>query len=451
MRDDAQLIESLSSSGNLPPVIQALLSSSQPEYKQAGIEALLKMQGPKPAPQMQTIKGTDQYGRPTERAVQWNSASGSWEDVSAGSSAPQSAPQTAGTGEPTHQPSVMAPAPVAPQQRADGPPPFDLEELLDPARAVANPQAPQEPLYGQQSVARGGKTGMDGTPVAPAPAPPPQQAPAQLPAGVEAGPPAPKEMIGAGLAQDIGPDGSPLWRRTQSGLQPVLVSQEHLKERAKAEALAPERDVTNNQIAGNLGAIAGIINDVRPDQWDASFGQYGGAEKATLYEDPLSYVVGSAKRSAVALGEELFGKEGQPSAAGLRRKIDAPAADLVMTYRAIQKQRGVTDSQQSNADLAFLESVGGRLKETNSREEAYDILQNQVRPIFERLTGQKISIPKFNEWKKIKKDEPGSSNFSKRPEGSTDNQLLRQALTDLQAGGDRKEIESRLKGWGVKF
>ncbi|WP_088347773.1 MULTISPECIES: hypothetical protein [Rhodomicrobium] len=235
-------------------------------------------------------------------------------------------------------------------------------------------------------------------------APAPAAAPAitgEVPEGAQRGPAAKK--VPDGYIHRQAPGGGFLY---DANARPIF----ELKSEADARAKGTEKreearrgeEMTQRQVKGDLTQLAQKINEATPDEWNLGAGQYGGSN-AGIADDPVTYAIGSAKRAGVALGEQLFGtqREGR-SANRLRAELRSAGADLVMTYRAMQKARGVSDSQQSNADLAFLESIVGQLPAANSREEAYAILNESVRPIFERLTGEPVAMPKFQEMKKVK-------------------------------------------------
>jgi hypothetical protein len=389
---DAALMGAVAGAQNPIEVAKALIQSPDERIKSAGLELLAKNLGQ--APQSRTVDGP--YGtKITQDYVggQWvtqgGPQSGAPNLAPAATPEPQAAPQAAEVA------SQAAGAPGSPQPAPAAPNPAMLEAAQPAALPV--PAQAEQPMPQQ-------------TMEPPVPA---------IEPGYKIGPAVPKAPDN--YVHKLAPGGNG-YLYDPSG-QPVFETKTAADERAKSAAKradeAPARAVTTKQISGNLNQIAEVINDTKPDRWNLAFGQYGGDETATPYENPVSYLVGSAKRAGVALGEELFGKEGDPTASGLRRKVDAPAADLVMTYRAIQKQRGVADSQQSNADLAFLESVAGRLKGSNSREEAYDLLNTGVRPIFERLTGEPVRLPTFKEWKKVKRNEEPSANAPIVPAAQT--------------------------------
>lgn len=411
---DAQFGELASNAKTPAELAQILITSPDEKMRNAGLELAAKTIGQ--APQSRTIDGP--YGTKVTqdyRDGQWQTQGdgGAAPNFSA-APAPQAAPQPQAAPDMAVQPSPLpepvqqpqqAPAPAMPVQNIGevGPGPIE-QAAMQPAGFAG--QVPNVAEKGNM-LPMGGEQPASEPQIAP-PAPPPA-----VPAGFKIGAAVPKAPDN--YVHKLASDGSG-YLYNEKG-QPVFETKVEAEERAKTAAKraegAPEKAITKTQIAGNLNALSGIINDTNPDKWNVAFGQFGGKENATLYEDPAAYILGTAKRGAVAAGEQMFGTGEGGSAADLRRKMDAPAADLVMTYRAIQKQRGVSDSQQSNADLAFLESVAGRLKETNSREAAYDILNTQVRPIFERLSGEQIKIEPFKELRKVKKptntDQPQAS------------------------------------------
>ena len=357
------------------PIELGQLLTQHPDEKMraAGLELLAKNVGQ--APQSRVLDGP--YGQ----KIQQDYVDGQWVTQGGGQ-----------TGTPNFAAQQPQSAPVAP--------PAAQPAAMPPSAAPAVP-APSGPMVGGPELVSQNIGEVGASDITPQPAP---QAPQQP--QLRVGPAVPKAPDG--FVHKLAPDGAG-YLYGQDG-SPVFETKTEADERAKANVKrdvdAPEKRTTQKQVSGNLNDIAKIINDTKPDEWNLAFGRYGGAENATLYENPDVYLVGAAKRAGVSIGEELFGTDGRTSASGLRRKVDVPASDLVMTYRAIQKQRGVTDSQQSNADLTFLENVAGRIKEANSREEAFAILDGQVRPIFERLTGQEIGLPAFKEWKKVKPEAP---------------------------------------------
>jgi len=382
---DAALMGAVAGAQNPTEVAQLLIQSPDEKMKAAGLELLVKNLGPQQSPQISTIKTPGQYPGQTVDVQVVPDGKGGYKRLDMG-----------GT-----QQATPTPPQVTPQQPAVAPAPQQaLTPNLGPQQPAAPggmaPSADAQPAEAPLPVGGGQPAAVQA---------PPQPQPngyQEVPADINS---LPKPQ--QGWSYELGPSGKPLLSADRSHWK--LIPEEELKARGKATgeraAAAPERAVTNKQISGNIGDLAEVINGTDPEKWGLAFGQYGGAENATPYDAPDKYLIGAAKRGGVALGEMLFGKEGEKTANDLRRKMDAPAADLVMTYRAIQKQRGVTDSNQSNSDLAFLESVGGRLKEAGSREAAYEILATQVRPIFERLTGQSISVPEFRELKKIKRED----------------------------------------------
>ena len=415
-----------SAAGDVPPVISAMLDD--PRYRQQGIEALLKLSGPKAAPQVQMVKSTDQYGRQIETPMQWNGRE--WVPLSGGRSEPQGAPQT---GSYTQQP--VTPAPTVQPSLSD--------------------QSQPSGVFGQQSVSRGGKTGMDGTPAAQAgPALQQAPAPAPLPPGIETGPAAPKEMIGPGLAQDIGPNGSPLWRRTQAGLQPLLIPQEQLKERGKLAAGEEQYPKVAEQFAGGVERLRQFPKEFGRDALENALGPWSGEvppdSKPGLWGTGLS-LDAIGQLMSRTWDEVYAGVTGVSAPTEVRDRINATVKNLAAVMKPLVRKPGEgvwTDKDQEN-----LEAQIGKIDRSRTLEE----YMRRVRDIEENVS-KVFRIP-------IKEGERGTmslaegtgqnfSDFAKtqpRPQGMTDEDILRKALELVRGGADQNKIRAQLDSWGIRY
>ncbi len=375
--DEARMIESLSQGQNIPPVIYAMLGSENPQYRAMGMQELIKMQGPKAAPNIQTIEGRDQYGQPTKQQVVWNPQAGRWEPLSIGGGGQQAAMQPQG-GQYAEQPRPAQPdAPIAPGgvNRAAGEP--TVNQWIGEIGASS-------PMVQSNLAAKGDRGGMEPSPTAygqpqepvqPAGAPQ-QPRGAQMPAGSEPGPAAPKERIPEGYMQVTGEDGSPLWRRTQQGMQPVIQPRAEFE----AQARLGEKRASDQAISKEASTRAkSVVEDAK------KLTELPGFEKALeINRARLEYStpgwMGKADPTTIKQQLERKYAPNDPAWRALAG-IESVQNQLVLGLMQLAPQKG----PQSDKDAARYESAVGDLMNATSAAD-FKLRLNRVMNLQTQLT-----------------------------------------------------------------
>jgi hypothetical protein len=420
--ENQRFIERVTSGQKVPPIVGALLESSDPARQNLGLMQLMKMGAPKSAPQIQEISGTDQYGRPTKSYVQWNGSA--WVPLNSGGQVGQATQPASLPGGSTQAPAVQ---PSGPQQLAQPQP-----RPQPVAQPVAQPQ-PQPSVgvnAGPQTVAREGKTGIGAwspqtvtregktgmnvwqpQPPAPqqpmpqppqaqqqqqtAPAPQPPKAASQLPPGVEPGPVAPKTMIGEGYVQDVGPDGSPLWRRTAVGLQPVLITKEQLAARTKTQVnqqqVKQQTDKVAQQFAGGIERLRGLPKEFGRAPFERALGPLSADDATTsgggAWGTGIS-LSGGLQQLARGKAELMAEYEGGATPTEVRDRLNTTVKNIAAVMKPMVRKPGEgawTDKDQEN-----LEAQIGKLDRSRSLEEymrRINDIEENMRKIF------KVNIP----------------------------------------------------------
>jgi len=384
--DEASTIKALTDGVAVPPVIAALIRSNNPDYKAAGMDALLKLQ---------TTTKTDGWGRPISALA-----------AQGGSPAPSS--PAPGAGPRMH---------VSPENPVISP---EVQQPPQPIPAALQP----DPGYAGQVVNRAGKQDM-GAPVpaemsAPAPVQA-QQAPApQAPAadpGYIVGPPAPKPP--EGYVQKLAPDGSGFLYAADG--TPIAESKVEADSRARlAEKRAANLDITKEAVGRTRDTIQNMKQSLAnmPSMEDA----------LALNRRRLEYStpgwLGKADPTTV---QQQLERIKSPEDPAWRAVAALKSAQNQLALQAMQllPQKG----SQSDKDAARVENAIGDL------ENATSVADLQLR--FNRVHNM------------ILQSTPGSSKEDYLPESPTIEEFQKAVNTDNWTFR-AKEIESLAKKYGLR-
>lgn len=154
---------------------------------------------------------------------------------------------------------------------------------------------------------------------------------------------------------------------------------------------AAGREESSRNVASSLNMLRDALNRTTPDEWKKTAGYYRGAD-TSIADDPARYVIGAAGRLGTAIGEEAFGMgaEGNRGASAVRSSFQPIVTKLVSDAQTILRQKGVSDSDPAWRQVERLEQLGGNLLTLDSREEAFDLLNGTIRPLWSQITGSEI-------------------------------------------------------------
>ncbi len=258
--DDQRFIDQLSGSTNIPPVIRALLDSGDPEKRQLGMNELIKLQGPRAAPDIKTFKTRDPVtGREIEQQATWNPQTGKYEPFSMGGgggstfkpvdTAPQApveaplsnAEEAATAGQPMQQQKPRAPSPFPVEKPAPTGDP-ELDALADALwkRSQTGKQigAPQQEME------------------APAVRRQPKASEEDLGPDIFEGGAADKSLIGDGNVQRFSEGGRGLYRRLPNGgSEPLVESKAASDARARLGEARKNENVVKKEALSSLDQV----------------------------------------------------------------------------------------------------------------------------------------------------------------------------------------------------
>lgn len=380
--DEAQLIKSLSEGVNVPPVVSALLKSSSPEYRQAGMEALLKLQGPKAAPQIQTVE--DQFGRKSQYV--WNSTSGRYEPFSMGGG--QSAPVAP---QEVSQPAVRPQAPSASAQAAQpsGPRPAPAASPFPMERPAPTGDAELDQL-GAAIFDRLSAQPRQSAPAVSPPSASPAPAAAQPPADLVVGGPVPKAPDG--FVHKQAPDGRGFLYQADG--TPVLEPKSQADERGKTAAGMEQMPRVAEQFRGGIEQLSRFPEEFGTQAFERAIGPWqadADSEGVGTVGGIVNYF-GQLFARADAEMDAL--KKGGASPTEVRDRIGTATKNLAAVMKPLIRKPGEgawTDKDQANlekqiGELSRSRSVGeyerrlGDIRENVSKIFTIDVPEPKSQP-----------------------------------------------------------------------